>query len=102
MAGPVRLGVLQQRLGKMMWRPAELIIASACCAISFPVIGFKEERHRSWLPRLPDQAKLNAEEGTWFHLKKNLLVDTVRADCEWWTKFICFMAYSTIFVCVLV
>ena len=88
--------MLLPRLGEMVWRPLELVIASICCAISFPVIGFKEERNKSWLPRPPDQAKLDAEEGSWFHRKKDLLVNSVRADSEWWGKFFCAFSASLI------
>lgn len=83
-----------------MWRPAQLVIASVCCAISFPVIGFKEGRNQSWLPSLPDQTKLDAERmkpgANWFHLQKDLLVNSVREDAEWWAKFLSFVAWSLI------
>jgi len=77
-----------------MWRPFELVIASICCAIAFPVIGFKEQRNHSWLPRPPNQAKLDAEPGTWFHRKKDLLVDSVDTDPEWWGKFFSWVCVS--------
>lgn len=74
-----------------MIRALHLVIAVVCCAIAFPVIGFKEKRNGSWLPNPPDQAKLDAETGTWFHLKKDLLVNSVREDAEWWAKFLSFV-----------
>lgn len=77
-----------------MWRPLELVIALVCCAIAFPVIGFKENRNGSWLPRPPNQAKLDAEQGTWFHRKKDLLVDSVDTDPEWWGKFFSWVCVS--------
>lgn len=84
-----------------MWRPFELVIASICCAIAFPVIGFKEQRNHSWLPRPPNQAKLDAEPGTWFHRKKDLLVDSVDTDPEWWGKGFCFLLAIVSFVAVI-
>lgn len=77
-----------------MIRALHLVIAVVCCAISFPVIGFKDNPDRKehgWLPIPPDQAKLDAETGTWFHLKKDLLVNSVRKDAEWWGKFLSFV-----------
>ena len=62
-----------------------IITGAVCCAIAFPVIGFKTVRKGSWLP-LPltaaQQAAIDNEQGTWFHRKKNLWVDRVRADSE--------------------
>lgn len=68
----------------------EIAVGALCCAIAFPVIGFKDVRKGSWLP-LPltdaQQAAIDNEKGTWFHRKKNLWVDRVRADSEWYGKF---------------
>lgn len=80
-----------------MRRGLELIIAVVCCAISFPVIGLKnnpERKEHGWLPIPPDQAKLDAEKGSWFHRKKDLLVNSVRADPEWWGKFFSWVCVS--------
>lgn len=91
----------------MIWRPLDLLIAAACCAISFPVIGLKdnpERREHGWLPIPPDQRKLDAERmkpgSNWFHLKKDLLVNSVRADPEWWGKFLPFCVASSNLVCL--
>lgn len=88
----------------MMWRPFDLLVASACCAIAFPVIGFKPERQRSWLPKPADPAKLAAERlkpgANWFHLQKDLFVNSVRADAEWWGKFGSFCLWSSILNCI--
>ncbi len=72
-----------------MERVFDLVIAWLCAAVSWPVIGFKDtEKRDGWLPAPPDQAKLDAETGSWFHLKKDLWVNSVRADAEWWGKFL--------------
>lgn len=83
----------------VMARALALVVAGICAAIAWPVIGFKDERRETgWLPRPPDQAKLDAEKGSWFHRKKNLWVDSVRRDAEWWGKFLAFVILLLIIV----
>ena len=84
-------------------RLCNLIIGCVCCAISFPRIGFKPQRLAlglRWLPIPPNQAELDAETGSWFHLKKDLWVNSVRADSEWWGKFLSFVICSLVIIVI--
>lgn len=86
-----------------MQRLFNLVVACICCAISFPRIGFKPQRRAlglRWLPIPPNQAELDAETGSWFHLKKDLWVNSVHADPEWWGKFLSFVII--ILICLVV
>jgi len=90
-----------------MKRTFELIAAVACCAISWPVIGFKDNEWRKqlgWRPIPPSEAKLDIERNkpdvTWFHLKKDLLVEYVRSDAEWWAKFFSHVTAWLLTLCV--
>lgn len=89
-----------------MNRALELIVAGVCAAISFPRIGFKPQRRAlglRWFPIPPDQAELDAEQGSWFHLKKDLWVNSVRADAEWWGKLLAHViACQFVMFCVLI
>lgn len=61
-----------------------------------------------WLPIPPDQGKLELEianpENSWFHLKKDLFVNSVREDAEWWGKFLpfCIVSLIVLFAAVIV
>lgn len=73
-----------------------LIVAAVCSGVSWPVIGLKPVRKGSWVPMPPDPeilAEIDAEQGvTWFHRMKNHWVKRVRADAEWYGKFLPFVS----------
>lgn len=54
-------------------------------------VGFTVQWREQWFPaRPPDEALTPEHEGSWFHRKKNETTEWVRADAEWWSKFLCF------------
>lgn len=64
----------------------KLLTAMVCAAVAWPVMPFER-----LVPYAPDPEKLARETGTWFHLKKDLWTETVRADCQWWGKLLAFV-----------
>lgn len=64
------------------------LIAFLCAAVAFPaMIATKKER---WPAPPPPEKIAWQHDGTWFHNLKNLWTETIRADCEWWGKFLAF------------
>lgn len=87
-----------------MRKLTNIFVAALCCAIAFPVIGFKTERKRSWLPKsltMEQQAKIDNEDGPWFHRRKNEWVDRVRADSEWYGKFMAHVCAWLVAFCLI-
>ena len=81
-----------------------ILLGLICCAIAFPVIGFKPVRKGSWLPQpltAEQQAAIDNEEGTWFHRSKNEWVDRVRADAEWYGKFLAHVCAWLVTLCLI-
>lgn len=63
-----------------------LPVAMTCSAI-----GFTVQWREQWLPDKPTPEALAPEHpGSWFHRMKNITTEWVRADPEWWSKFLCF------------
>lgn len=68
----------------MAWLLPLALLASA--------VSFTVQWREQWLPRRPDPAALGPENpGSWFHYLKNITTEWVRADPEWWSKFLLFV-----------
>ena len=64
-----------------------LIISFICAASAFPLMLF--ERFK---PLAPDPMKIAFDTGrSAYHNYKNLWTETLRADCQWWGKFLAFV-----------
>lgn len=60
--------------------------AFICSAVSFPAMLFERP-----FPVLPSAERLAWEhERTWFHNLKNITTEFLRADSQWWSKFLSF------------
>lgn len=67
----------------------KLILAFLCAASAFPaMIATAKER---W-PAKPAPERIAWEpDETWYHNMKNEWSEALRADCEWWGKFLAFV-----------
>ena len=73
-----------------------LFLAMLCAAA-----GFTVQWREQWGPRLPDPV-VWLPQRSWFHNYKNLWTKTLRADCEWWGKFLAFViVLQFVVICVL-
>jgi len=65
----------------------KLIVAFLCAAL-----GFTVQWREQWGPAKPKPERIAWEhDRSWFHNLKNLWTETLRADCEWWGKFLAFV-----------
>lgn len=63
-----------------------IIIALLCSAVAFPAMLFERP-----LPLPPPASAIAWQQGrSWFHNMKNLSSESLRADCQWWSKALCF------------
>jgi hypothetical protein len=70
-------------------------LLSLPAAMFCSAVGFTVQWREQWLPARPDPAALVPEHsGSWFHYLKNITTEWVRADAEWWSKFLCFIALT--------
>lgn len=64
-----------------------LIFAFLCSATAFPAMLFERV-----LPNKPDPMKIAFDPGrSWYHNFKNVTSETLRADCQWWSKCLAFV-----------
>ena len=74
-----------------------LLFAFICAATAFPAMLF--ERFK---PFAPDPMRIAFDLGwSWYHNYKNLWTETLRADCQWWGKFLAFVITSLVVIAVL-
>lgn len=74
-----------------------LLTAMICSAV-----GFTVQWREQWLPARPSDDALSPEhEGSWFHRKKNETTEWVRADAEWWSKFLCLIILIQFIIIIL-
>ncbi len=74
-----------------------LIVSLLCAASAFPVMLF--ERFK---PLAPDPMKIAFDPGrSAYHNYKNLWTKTLRADCQWWGKFLAFAVVTLAVLAVL-
>ena len=63
------------------------LLAALCSGTAFPAMLF--ERFK---PIAPDPSKLEWEDDrTWYHNMKNITTESIRADSQWYSKFLCFV-----------
>lgn len=64
-----------------------LLFAFLCSASAFPLMLFER-----LLPNKPDPMRVAPDPGrTFYHNYKNLSTEYVRADAQWWSKFLGFV-----------
>jgi len=64
-----------------------LLFAFLCSATAFPAMLFER-----LLPNKPDPMKVAFDPGrSWYHNYKNITSETVRADCQYFSKFFAFV-----------
>lgn len=74
-----------------------LPLAMLCSAVSFPAMLFERA-----LPRMPPVERLKWDDDeSWFHNLKNISTEFMRADPQWWSKFLCFCILVLICVSIL-
>ena len=74
-----------------------MIVSLLCAASAFPVMLF--ERFK---PLAPDPMKIAFDPGrSAYHNYKNLWTETLRADCQWWGKFLAFTVVTLAVLAVL-
>ena len=74
-----------------------LLFAFICAATAFPAMLF--ERFK---PLAPDPMRIAFDLGrSWYYNYKNLWTETLRADCQWWGKFLAFVITSLVVIAVL-
>lgn len=67
--------------------PLFLIPGIFCSAV-----GFLKMWKLRWLPHTPAPERVAWQyDGGWFHNLKNLTTEAVRADPQWWGKFLSFV-----------
>lgn len=74
-----------------------LIFAFLCSATAFPAMLFER-----LLPNKPDPMKVAFDPGrSWYHHYKNISSETVRADCQYFSKFFAFVIVALAVLAVL-
>ena len=75
----------------------KLAFAFLCAATAFPAMLF--ERFK---PLAPDPMKIAFDPGrSFYHNYKNLWTETLRADYQWWGKFLAFAVVTLAVLAVL-
>jgi len=68
-----------------------LLVAFICSALSFPAMVVTDRA----LPRPPAPERVQwQEDRSWFHNMKNETTEAVRADAQWWSKFLAFVVVT--------
>lgn len=65
-------------------------------AVAMPAMLFER-----LLPRWPDMERFYvgiAEDDTWYHFWKNIWTELIRADPQWWGKFLAFVIIMELLV----
>ena len=74
-----------------------LLFAFLCSASAFPAMLFERVK-----PCAPDPMRIAFDPGrTFYHNYKNLSTEYVRADSQWWSKFLAFVIVALAIVGVL-
>jgi hypothetical protein len=75
-----------------------LPLAIIVSALSFPAMLFGPEAKPQWPSREALERGMGPDD--WyrkpFHWLKNITTECVRADAEWWSKFLCFSAVAPV------
>lgn len=72
-------------------------------ALLASALSFTVQWREQWLPARPNPAAFVPEHpGSWFHYLKNISTEWVRADPEWWSKFLSFIALVGVALAILV
>lgn len=79
-----------------------LLIPFLCSALSFPLMPFERKKkngHYGPIPpeneklvmEIPNDARVGGSIMAWYHNMKNISTEYIRADCQYWSKFLSFI-----------
>jgi hypothetical protein len=71
--------------------------------MAFPAMLFGKERFPKWPTREALEKGMHPSDwyGRPYHYLKNITTECVRADSEWWSKFLCFTILVLVLLAVL-